>query len=188
VRAFGNVVHRYLQRLAVRLETADPSTLLAELPDWLPRLTASLRGEGLPPTLTVSESRRVLTALTNTLTDPIGLWLLSPHTAAANEYSLTASTQTLRVDRTFRAGHAPLTASQDHIWIVDFKTTDVGGRSDFDTVERAKYSTQLETYATLRRAQPDGDLPIQLALYYPLIPRLIHWPSTGTSMLERRVS
>jgi hypothetical protein len=47
---------------------------------------------------------------------------------------------------------------------------------------------QLETYATLRRAQPDGDLPIQLALYYPLIPRLIHWPSTGTSMLERRVS
>jgi ATP-dependent exoDNAse (exonuclease V) beta subunit len=177
VRAFGNVVHRYMQLLAVRLEATAFTTLLAELPNWLPRLTASLRGEGLPPALAESESKRVLTALTNTLTDPIGLWLLSPHAGAANEYSLTTNTQTLRVDRTFLAGDTPRTTKQTHIWIVDFKTTDPGGRSDFDTVERAKYSAQLEAYAVLRRAQPSGALPIQLALYYPLVPRLIHWPS-----------
>jgi ATP-dependent exoDNAse (exonuclease V) beta subunit len=177
VRAFGNVVHRYLQLLATRLETTTSDELLPELTDWLPRLTASLRGEGLPPTLAASESKRVLTALTNTLTDPVGLWLLSPHTAAANEYSLTTNTQTLRVDRTFLAGDAPLTRAQSHIWIVDFKTTNPGGRNDFDTVERAKYSAQLEAYAALRRSQPDGALPIQLALYYPLVQRLIHWPS-----------
>jgi ATP-dependent exoDNAse (exonuclease V) beta subunit len=177
VRAFGNVVHRYLQLLAVRLEKTASDEVLAELPNWLPRLTASLRGEGLPPTLAASESKRVLTALTNALTDPIGLWLVSPRAAAANEFSLTAATQTLRVDRTFVAGDAPLTTSQSHIWIVDFKTTDPGGRPDFDAVERAKYSAQLEAYAALRRTQPDGALPIRLALYYPLVQRLIHWPS-----------
>jgi ATP-dependent exoDNAse (exonuclease V) beta subunit len=181
VRAFGNVVHRYLQLLAVRLETSEAAELLGELPNWLPRLTASLRGEGLPPTVAASESRRALLALTNTLSDPTGLWLLSPHTSAANEFSLTTATQALRVDRTFLAGGAPLSSAQSHLWIIDFKTTDPGGRSadDFAASERAKYTAQLEAYATLRRAQPDGALPIQLALYYPLVPRLLHWASAG---------
>ncbi len=50
VRAFGNVVHRYLQLLAARLERdATCDELLAELPAWKSRLEASLRGEGLPP-------------------------------------------------------------------------------------------------------------------------------------------
>ena len=40
-----------------------------------------------------------------------------------------------------------------------------------------KYREQLEAYASVRRALPEGDLPIRLGLFYPLIPRLIHWPS-----------
>jgi ATP-dependent exoDNAse (exonuclease V) beta subunit len=175
VRAFGNVVHRYLQLLATRLTATAATALLAELPAWLPRLTASLRNEGLAPSLAASESKRALLALTNTLQDPTGLWLLSPHAAAANEFSLTTNLQTLRVDRTFLAG--------DTIWIIDFKTTDPGGRppDSFAASERAKYSAQLEAYATLRRTQPGGSLPIRLGLYYPLIPRLIDWPSDPSS-------
>lgn len=205
-RAFGNVVHRYLQVIAARL--ADPVTtpeaLLSELPSWEPRLDASLRGEGLPPAAAVREAGRALRALTLTLGDPTGRWILSPHAAAASEQSLTMAAAvasgvanrraatSLRIDRTFVAGASPSTSTtglpaspaEIHapcIWIVDFKTTDPGSRSadSFAAAEIAKYAAQLEAYATLRRTLPDGRLPIRIGLFYPLIPRLLHWPSAS---------
>jgi len=185
VRAFGNVVHRYLQLLAVRLaDGLDADGLLAELPAWPPRLEASLRGEGLPPTVAAREASRALRALEQTLADPIGRWLLSPHREAASERSLQLpGGGSLRVDRTFRAGETPLMPGDGCLWIVDFKTTEAGSRTDeaFRTSELAKYSAQLEAYAALHRTlepnRPDGRLPIRLGLYYPLVPRLLDWPS-----------
>jgi hypothetical protein len=87
--------------------------------------------------------------------------------------------RSLRVDRTFVAGDEPLLPGQGCIWIIDFKTSEQGSRTDadFEATEIAKYRAQLEAYATLRRALPDGHLPIRLGLYYPLVPRLIHWVS-----------
>jgi len=195
VRAFGNVVHRYLQQLAERFAAnpspTAPNQLLAELPSWLPRLEASLRGEGLPPALAAAEAPRALDALTLTLADPIGRWLLAPHPQASSELSLTTQRlRTLRVDRTFLAGPEPAgpepagpepagSAAPTHIWIVDFKTTTQGARSAaaFREAELAKYREQMETYAELRRGLPDGHLPIRLGLFYPLLPALFHWPS-----------
>ena len=185
VRAFGNVVHRYLQVLAERLASGiTPAAQLAELPSWLPRLTASLRGEGLSPKVAEGEARRALKALTLTLGDSTGRWILSPHRAAASERDLSTNTVNLRVDRTFLAGAAPLSADEDCIWIVDFKTTEQGSRTPeaFAAAERNKHSAQLEAYAALRRTLPDGHLPIHLGLYYPLIPRLLHWPSTDSPL------
>jgi ATP-dependent exoDNAse (exonuclease V) beta subunit len=182
VRAFGNVVHRYLQLLAERLVSAPPAGLIAELPGWQPRLETSLRGEGLPPSVAAREATRALRALTLTLNDPTGLWLLSPHAEAASEGALTTAAPGatgLRVDRTFIAGPEPLSTGQSCIWIVDFKTSEQGSRSDaaFAAAERAKYSAQLETYAALRRSLPGGDLPIRLGLFYPLGPVLLQWES-----------
>jgi ATP-dependent helicase/nuclease subunit A len=185
VRAFGNVVHRYLQVLAARLENgATSDDLLAEIPSWEARLTASLRGEGLPPTLVAREAVRAQRALALTLGDPVGRWILSPHASAASERALTLGalgTRGLRVDRTFVAAAAPLLAGKSHIWIIDFKTTILGSRSEeeFESTEIAKYKPQLEAYAALRRELPDGDLPIQLGLFYPLTPRLLQWSSTS---------
>jgi ATP-dependent exoDNAse (exonuclease V) beta subunit len=181
VRAFGNVVHRYLQLLAARFATGlSADALLAELPAWPARLEASLRGEGLPPAIAKREAAQALRALQQTLADPIGRWLLAPHLEAASERDLQLPTGgALRVDRTFRAAHNPLTPGDTHIWIVDFKTTEQGSRSDdaFRAAELAKYSAQLEAYATLRRTLPGGNASIRLGLYYPLIPRLLHWNS-----------
>jgi ATP-dependent exoDNAse (exonuclease V) beta subunit len=183
-RAFGNVVHRYLQVLATRLATGlSADDLLAELPTWPGRLEASFRGEGLPPVLAKRDAAQALRALDNIFTDPIGRWLLAPHPDAASERDLHSPTGTLRVDRTFRAAETPLTPGDNTIWIVDFKTTEQGARSDeaFRAAELAKYAAQLEAYATLRRDLepngPDGTATIHLGLYYPLIPRLIHWTS-----------
>jgi ATP-dependent helicase/nuclease subunit A len=185
-RAFGNVVHRYMQVLSARLTTTTPQALLTDLTTWRPRLTASLRGEGLAPTLAERESTRVLTALTSALNDPTGLWILSPQASASSEQALTTNNQTLRVDRTFFAGEAPnSTSSSNHIWIIDFKTSEQGSRSDadFEANELTKYSAQMQAYADLRRSLPDCNLPIHLGLYYPLIPRLIHWMSNIDSTL-----
>jgi len=186
VRAFGNVIHRYLQLLANRLTATTPAELLAELLTWHPRLLASLRGEGLSPNLCRREASRALDALTRALNDPTGCWILSPQPSAATESAITYASPfapTLITDRTFLAAATPLAPGDSHIWIVDFKTTEQGSRSlqQFEAAERAKYTAQLETYAAARRALPEpGNAPanpIILALYYPLIPRLIHWPA-----------
>ena len=184
VRAFGNVVHRYLEVLAGRLAAGSTSAaLLSELPAWKERLTTSLRGEGLATPVASQEAVRALRALTLTLDDPTGLWILSPHATAASESALSTSALSLRVDRTFLAGDKPLSTTADCIWIVDFKTTDPGSRAPeaFEAAERAKYSAQLEAYAAIRRTQPDGHLPIHLGLYYPLAARLLHWVSAGSN-------
>jgi len=182
VRAFGNVVHRYLQVLSSRLLKTAPTDLLAELPAWEPRLLASFRGEGLSPQLCQREASRALAALIRALKDPVGSWILSPQPSAATERPLTFAspfTPTLRVDRTFLAAASPLIPGDTHTWIVDFKTTEQGSRSDaaFEAAERAKYTAQLEGYAAAHRALAGSAAPIILALYYPLIPRLIHWSS-----------
>lgn len=185
VRAFGNVVHRYLQVLAVKMEGgASCEELLAELPSWEARLMASLRGEGLPPAIATREAGRAGLALARALGDPVGRWILSPHASAASERALTmasAEARSLRVDRTFVAGDAPMSAGEGCIWIVDFKTSEQGSRSDaaFEAAEIEKYRAQLEAYAALRRALPDGGLTIRLGLFYPLVPRLIHWLSVA---------
>lgn len=186
VRAFGNVVHRYLQVMAARLEAGiNCDNLLAELPGWESRLTASLRGEGLTPALATREAARAGRALSLALGDPVGRWILSPHASAASERAITMASpdiRSLRVDRTFVAGDVPMSAGEKScIWIVDFKTSEQGSRSDatFEAAEMEKYRAQLEAYAALRRALPDGDLPIQLGLFYPLVPRLIYWASVA---------
>ena len=206
-RAFGNVVHRYLQRLAQLLQqrtsppenNADPlpyplgtlrddllDALAAEIPTWRPALAASLRSEGLSFTLAQRESARAERALMLALQDPIGRWILSPHPSAASERTLKLAlpeARALRVDRTFLAAAEPNANGSECIWIVDFKTTEQGALSDaaFAAEETVKYKQQMEAYAELRRSLPDGTLPIHLALYYPLIPRLLHWPAPPSS-------
>jgi ATP-dependent helicase/nuclease subunit A len=183
VRAFGNVVHRYLQVLSERLENVSAAAMLEELPSWQARLAASLRGEGLAPSLAASEAARALGALTNTLQDPAGVWLLSPKSSAFTERALafaSPSLTSLRVDRTFVAGPTPMSDGGPLCtWIVDFKTSVPGGLSAeaFETAERAKYAPQLNAYADAARALTPGPLAIMLALYYPLVPRLLCWPA-----------
>ncbi|HEX4156778.1 MAG TPA: UvrD-helicase domain-containing protein [Acidobacteriaceae bacterium] len=184
VRAFGNVVHRFLEILSTRLERDHPDALLAELPAWEPRLLASLRGEGLPPTQAQRDAPRALTALRNALTDPVGRWILSPHPAAASERSLaTSASAVFRADRSFLSGSAPLSAGDTHLWIVDFKTTEQGARSsnDFAEQEILKYRDQLEHYAAICRALPASNQSMLLGLYYPLVPCLLHWPAAEPS-------
>jgi len=126
-------------------------------------------------------TQQVTYALEFTLKDPTGLWLVSAHEGGATEYALTAWQQqrsAIRLDRIFRAGPEPLAPGSDHLWIVDYKTTTHGpeGLDAFLAEERARYAPQLEAYATVL-AQTEGEPAIRLALYYPMLSKLIWWPA-----------
>jgi ATP-dependent helicase/nuclease subunit A len=186
VRAFGNVVHRYLQLLSTRLEAElTPEALLAELPSWEPRLTASLRGEGLVPSLAVREASRAVRFLISALRDATGRWILAPHATSTSEHELVALTgRTLRADRIFIAGSAPGLTGSDCVWIVDFKTTEVGSRSAdaFAESEIAKYRPQLQSYAEIYRSATAAIRPIHLGLYYPGTARFLHWAALNVQL------
>lgn len=184
VRAFGNVVHRFLQQVSTNLAAGDdPDTLLANLSSWQPRLFAALRNEGLAPADSQRETPRALAALRNALADSTGRWILSAHRMDASERSIASlDSSLLRADRTFVASDAPLADGDDSIWIVDFKTTEQGARTleGFEQNERLKYHEQLERYASVLRQLSAEPRKIVLGLYYPLIPRLLHWISSET--------
>ncbi|MDE1156411.1 MAG: UvrD-helicase domain-containing protein [Acidobacteriaceae bacterium] len=177
-RAFGNVVHRYLQLLSDRMAAgSEASTLLHELESWNTRLLTSLRSEGLSPALATRESQRALGALRQTLLDETGSWILSPHSSASSESALATPKSSLRADRVFLAGSSPLLPGQDTLWIVDFKTSEQGTATEerFAQQELQKYQAQLESYAALHSLLPATPANIRVGLYYPLLPRLISW-------------
>ncbi len=187
-RAFGNVVHRFLELLASRLAGGQTvGELQAELPGWAARLTATLRSEGIAPSLAASEARRALQALQTTLADPDGVWILSPQMQARSEAAIpspvAAESTSLRADRTFVAGPIPhIMGERAHLWIVDYKTAELGGRSReiFLVDQQQKYTPQMEAYAHAAIAAGHPPDRIILALYFPLVPALLYWPGGAT--------
>jgi ATP-dependent exoDNAse (exonuclease V) beta subunit len=173
-RAFGNAVHGFLEMLAKTLsEGTDADALLRELESWGPRITSVLRSDGLSPASVQRLAPRVMIALKNTLRDPEGLWVLRSHKDAASEFALTSwveARSSVRLDRVFRAGVAPLEEDTDCLWIVDYKTTTHGaeGVEEFLAKERTKYAPQMEAYARIMKGARVG-------LYYPMLPRFVWW-------------
>jgi ATP-dependent helicase/nuclease subunit A len=186
-RAFGNAVHAFLELLAQELAEGQPvATLRANLSTWSPRIAAVLRAEGLPPAQVDRFAQRVLAALQNTLHDPEGAWLLGAHAESANEFALTAwsddtDRSSIRLDRRFRAGPEPLVPGDSCLWIVDYKTATHGALNldEFLASERDKYAPQLEAYARILSATASDtgatQQKLRLALYYPMLPKLIWW-------------
>jgi ATP-dependent helicase/nuclease subunit A len=181
-RAFGTVVHALLEELA-GLDTVGP---LAEVANWRPRALAMLRANGLPRAEAEPQSAEVVRALTAVLKDPTGCWILGARAGARTEISWSAwaptegdgeTVRSLRGDRIFRAGATPGSTEETHLWIVDYKTATHGtsGLDTFLEAEKAKYQQQLEAYAAVMRKVQGESLPIRLALYYPLLSRLVWW-------------
>ena len=161
-RSFGNVVHAALEAFADRIAIGtSPAALLAELPNWAPRIAALLRADGLAQATVNRLARDTRNALENALRDPDGLWLLAPNSCSANEYALTAWPEahgsreqasirpvSIRIDRIFRAGPEPHAPGEDILWIVDYKTSAHG----------AVRPRRLPRRSTRHLRSPTGDL------------------------------
>lgn len=190
-RAVGSVVHALFEELA-RL-SGGAAEVAGGMDRWRARAAVMLRQAGLARPAADAESARVVQALKNALEDRVGRWILSAQPEAETESSWSSwrevsaedTLATLRADRIFRAGALPESAGETHVWIVDYKTAQhsAAGLEEFLAAERTKYEPQLARYGQMMRlahGMADGlahgpALPLRLALYYPLLPKLIWW-------------
>jgi ATP-dependent helicase/nuclease subunit A len=82
----------------------------------------------------------------------------------------------VRMDRVFFAGHRPLDARSDFLWIIDYKTATHGreGMEKFLVEERLKYDAQMAAYARIMRDRVENGR-LRVGLYYPMLTRLVWW-------------
>ena len=171
-RHVGTVVHRELQRIA-RDGTAGGASVAVTRRRYVDEL-AEL---GVPAERRESAAQRVASAVSRTLSDERGRWLLdAKHSSSANELALTGridgTTVSVVIDRTF--------VDEEGIrWIVDYKSSSHEG-ADLDgflASEQQRYRPQLERYAELMRHL--GPEPIRLGLYFPLLSAWRSWQPPG---------
>ncbi len=166
-RHVGTIVHALLQRIAedgvaqwdaARVAAASP---LFERELLRRGVAADRRGDAIA---------RISRALTQTLIDARGRWILQSHRAARCEWRLTGMVRdapmSVAIDRTF--------IDDDGVrWIIDFKTGSHEGANieAFLDSEQQRYHAQLETYKQLVGAlsNEDAQVPIKLGLYFPLL-------------------
>ncbi|MEO8005098.1 MAG: UvrD-helicase domain-containing protein, partial [Betaproteobacteria bacterium] len=167
-RHVGSVVHRWLQRIADdELAGWDP----ARVERMRKTFAAELATRGIPEVEVPDAVARIVEALTRTLEDARGRWLLGAQPQARNEYRITASIDgerlNLVIDRTF-------VDVEGRRHIVDYKTSShEGGDADgFLDSERERYRQQLERYAIAL-----GGEPSELGLYFPLLSGWREWQS-----------
>jgi ATP-dependent helicase/nuclease subunit A len=173
-RAIGSVIHELLQRLGPGLATRSE-------PDLRRSAVSLLRAYALQGEALNSATDAVVHLLLACASDPVCQWILAPHPGAQAEASWTgpsgARLRTLRADRVFQAGPAPLAEGSGCWWIIDYKTgpPPAGDREAFLRSERALYAPQLLAYAQALRALHGPAVPLRLGLYYPAIAALDYW-------------
>lgn len=170
-RLVGIVVHRFLQKIAHEGVERWPRQRVEASGDAIRRTLAAF---GTPAKVLDEAAARVVQAVSSTLDDQRGRWILDrSHPQAASEYHLTGvldgEVVNVVIDRTF----------VDHDgtrWIIDFKTSvhEGGGVEEFLDRERERYRGQLERYAVLMSG---GERPVRLGLYFPLLCGWREWPA-----------
>ncbi|HUL18061.1 MAG TPA: PD-(D/E)XK nuclease family protein, partial [Steroidobacteraceae bacterium] len=157
------LVHAWLARLAA----GEPWPSAARLEGERAAVGAQLRRLGVSARDEARAVDTVLRALTQTLEDERGRWILDPgHRESHAELALTGvSGGRLReviIDRAF------IDAAGTR-WVIDFKTSrhEGAGREAFLDEEVTRYRAQLDTYVELARAL--GPQPVRAALYFPLL-------------------
>jgi ATP-dependent exoDNAse (exonuclease V) beta subunit len=157
LRQAGTVVHECLERLA-----RDPSARWALL-----RGIARVRLEslGVAPAAMPEAVSIVERAVTRTLGDERGRWILTKRDIEATEFAATIAEDGVAhrcvIDRTF---------VEDGIrWVIDFKSSDIagGGLDAFLDNEVERYRARMERYRRLFEALEDR--PVRLGLYFPLL-------------------
>jgi ATP-dependent exoDNAse (exonuclease V) beta subunit len=158
----GVVTHSFLQRIAME----GPLLWDAErLAGAKPAISAALLRAGVVRDALQQGIARVSEALSKTLEDERGRWLLSPHTEHRCEFAVSAvidgQLQHVRVDRTF--------VEDGTRWLIDYKITEQlgGDPRRFVQMQLDKYHSDMLRYIRVLRAFDSR--PVRCALYLPLM-------------------
>lgn len=170
-RLVGEVVHRYLSRIAKEgMACWSEDRVMSQQK----AIQAHLLHLGLPHAALPTAVSQVASALINTLSDERGRWLFDRrHRDAHSEYALSSRVEgqimQAVVDWCFVDAH-------DQRWIVDFKTS-LPARGEVNAFldrEQVHYQDQLNRYGRLFSQRERR--PIRLGLYFPLLPAWREWP------------
>ena len=180
-RVIGSVIHALLERLS-RLFVQNSDLSADQIRSQLrTQASAMLRSAAFPAEQSSAALTDILGAVEVSASDPVGRWLLSPHSGAQSEASWTGwvdgRLQTLRADRVFRAGAEPQQEGSEYFWVVDYKTSSYSGNNvaDFLAEQRAFYEPQLASYGRALRELHGENLQLRFGLYFPRIRRLEYW-------------
>lgn len=182
-RDIGTVVHDQLQILS-ELSSLD------DMPDRHAQtaiVNRQLRNLGLSGSRVEAATARVMTAVSNTLSDEKGRWILDSHLEARSEWALSvpmdadnaqceqksgktlnSTVQRVVIDRTF--------IDESGVrWIIDYKTSDNGGEKldDFLDRECKRYADQLNRYADIIARIEER--PVRVGLYFPMLSEWREW-------------
>lgn len=151
----GTVTHKILQQIA-DLGTSWWQTTDSDAQTKY--ITTNLRLLNFPFTEIEFGCSRVMHAISTTLNDERGQWILKKHLDARSEFAITLFSdndiENLVIDRTF-------IDETNTRWIIDYKTTSIDDELD-------KYKEKMQQYAKAL-GQLD-DRPLRLGLYFPSIP------------------
>ena len=165
-RHVGAVVHRWLQRIAEDELRGWDGARVDAMRDQFRR---ELAARGVEDAELDAASAKAATAVSRSLADPRGRWLLGPQRDSRSEYPITVIMEGVRrrlvVDRTF-------TASDGTRWIIDYKATghEGAGLQEFLDREQERYRAQLQAYAN---ALASGET--MLGLYFPVLAAWREW-------------
>jgi ATP-dependent helicase/nuclease subunit A len=180
-RVLGTAVHRLLEEMARLYPLHDWEDAATTLTPLLPRVKAHIRSAGISPTDANAIASRALEIAIQASRDPTARWILSPHTGAASETAWTGlvanALRSVRVDRVFRAGLAPLSEGEEAWWVVDYKTAHADGLDPAAALPRLRsvFEPQLQTYAAILRSVIGQGLSIRAGLYYPRMVKFDWW-------------
>ena len=162
-RHIGTVVHTALQSFA----QAPALPQAQSIGERRGVYREQLRRYGVPAQELPAATARVLEALTRTVADARGRWILSgAHREACSELALTGLADgrlvNIVIDRCF-------IDEQGTRWVIDFKTSfhEGGALEEFIDSEVQRYRGQLAAYAAL--ACGLGPQPVRAGLYFPLL-------------------
>jgi ATP-dependent helicase/nuclease subunit A len=181
-RVIGAAVHALLERLGPSLAALPTEQLRG-------RAASMLRASALTGDALENATATVTNLLCACAADPVCRWILAPHPEAQSEASWSgfadSRLRTLRADRVFRAGSAPLAEGSDCLWaegsdclwIVDYKTgaAPAGDPAAFIAAGRQTYAPQLLAYGRALRAIHGPETQLRLGLYYPAIAFFDWW-------------
>jgi ATP-dependent helicase/nuclease subunit A len=196
-RVFGTVLHAFLEPLAnILAQPAAPGAQARSIDALAQAIRLQLMESGHSPLDAGKEATRILTALHGVAADQQGRWILAARPSATVatsevgrgfEVPLTAihrgGIRSIRVDRIFVAGLAPMTPGSETLWIVDFKTASYGASQveEFLAKERDQYAEQMQLYGDVARNVYSEYGEVRVGLYYPLLSRFIWWPQVANS-------
>lgn len=176
-RILGTVVHECLQKISEDHGIWTKEIIEKQKPHWQIRLTQlGMQANALERSIDI-----ITNAITKTINDPRGCWILSnKHQDAHSEYALSGiidqETINIIIDRCF-------IDAKGTRWIIDYKTsipTD-SNLTEFLQNQKERYQTQLERYAAL--LQKMEARTIKLALYFPLCTAWTEWTFASEAVI-----